>query len=310
MGEVVGGNKGRIAGKGSAGKEDMIMKKFFVNFSNALSHFYGSISRKYYSEDFVRVYPNGESIDRHGRQEPVTPGSSNNFLNHRKVYLFAAQFAQGATAADIGCGSGYGSALLKKAGAIRVCGTDASKQAVRFAREHYGDAVEFSVQGITNMRLYSNHQFNLIVCSEVLEHIKEYGKENQALEEIKRIARPSGIIIIGTPNSELLGSHGFHFDEMDALMKKHFTQYCIFENALVPVESSRELWERRLAEGRTGVIVTEAINLDETVLTTGVNPQIKKGIPAVIYHLGNLEIDTTLLHNTHSWAIVALNDPV
>ncbi len=284
------------------------MKQYVAKMFNPLRHLYAKISRKYYWEDFVRVYPNGLCFDRWGKQIPATPSQIKNFLNHRKFYTFAAQFAHGAMVADIGCGSGYGSALMKDAGAIRVCGTDASTHAIHFATEHYGNKAEFSVQGITDMKLYHNDQFDLTVCSEVLEHLKEYRKEGHALKEIKRITRPGGIIIIGTPNSELLGSHGFWFEEVEALMRKHFNQYCIFENALVPFGSSRKRWEKRLFEGRTGVIVTQAINLDETVLPNGVIPEIKTGRPIGTYRIGTLEVDTRLLHNTHSWIIVAIKD--
>ncbi len=286
------------------------MRKFISKVLDALGHLYGIISRKYYCEDFVRVYPNGIRINRLGRQIPATPFDTRNFLNHKKFYAFAAQFAKGATAADIGCGSGYGCALLKNAGATCVCGTDASMHAVRFAKGHYGNMAEFSVQGITDMNLFHNGQFDLTICSEVLEHIKEYGKQDLAVEEIKRITRPSRIVIIGTPNSELLGDHGFYFEEIDALMKKHFNQYCIFENALVPFGSSRKLWEKRLSEGRTGVIVTQAINLAESGLPNGATPELKKGTPAGLYRVGWVEVDTTLLHNTHSWVIIALKQSI
>lgn len=286
------------------------MKKLIVRVWDRLTHLYGKISKKYYYEDFVRVYPNGIRFNRLGMQRPKTQLYVINFLNHQKFYAFAAQFASGATVADIGCGSGYGCALLKKAGAHRICGTDISTHAIRFAKEHYGNITEFSVQGITDMNLYPDDQFDLTICSEVLEHIKEYGKEDQAVKEIKRITKPGGVIVIETPNSELLVHHGFNFEEMDALMKEHFTQYCIFENALIPFGSSKELWTRRLSEGRTGVIVSEAIDLSETVLPKDDVPEVKSGIPAGIQRIGNIVVDTTLLHNTHSWAIVAIEESV
>lgn len=284
------------------------MRKLVARVLHALTHLYGSISRKYYCEDFVRVYPDGIRINRLGSRNPAKPDDIKNFLNHQKFYAFAAQFARRAVVADIGCGSGYGCAILNSAGAKRVCGADASRRAVLFAREHYGNLAEFSVQGITDMHSYRDGQFDLTVCSEVLEHVKEYGKEDRAVEEIKRITRPGGTIVIGTPNSELLGDHGFSFEEMEALMKEHFTQYCIFENALLPFGSSRELWERRLSAGRTGVVVTQAIKLEETVLPHGETPQLKRGRPAGIHRVGSLEVNTALLHNTHSWAIVAVKN--
>lgn len=284
------------------------MKTLFIKLFGILTHFYGRISRKYYFEDFVRVYPNGLRIDRLGRLRPAKPSDNKNFLNHQKFYTFSAQFTQGLTVADVGCGSGYGSFFLKNSGAKSVYGCDASKNAINFAIKHFGNSVEYRIQSITDMYLYKNEQFDLTICSEVLEHIKEYGMEHRALQEIKRITRRNGIIVIGTPNSELLGEHGFSFEEIEVLMKTNFSQFCIFENALVPFGASKRLWDSRLLEGRTGVIITQAINFEETVLPNGVIPQLKKGIPAGIYRLASQEIDTTLLHNTHSWAIIAIKN--
>ena len=138
---------------------------------------------------------------------------------------------------------------------------------------------------------------------------KEYGKEEQAIRELERIAKRGAVLIIGTPNSELLGDHGFSFSEIDSLMKKQFTQYCIFENALVPYGPGKESWINRLSGGQTGVIVSEAINLSETVLFEE-EPEIKQGIPAGVYQLGDLKINTQLLHNTHSWRLLPSNSTV
>ena len=284
------------------------MKALLVRSWNTLTHLWGSLSGRYYFEDFVRVYPDGTHFNRLGLSGPASRNEINNFLNHQKFYSFAAQFARAATVADIGCGSGYGCALLKNAGATSVHGADVSKHAVRFAREHYGRFAEFSMQSITDLALYRDDLFDLAVSSEVLEHIKEYGKEDTAVHEVKRIIKPGGIVVFGTPNSELLGDHGFSFDEIDSLMRRHFTHYCIFENALVPYGRAREVWVRRLAERRTGIVVTQPIKLNETVLPEGVTPELKRGIPAGVHAVWGVEVDTRLLHNTHSWAIVAVKD--
>lgn len=280
------------------------------NLKNALSHLRARLSGTYYVEDFVRVYPDGTVFDRDGRPVRASQNDINNYLNHRKFYRFTAQFVNGAAVADVGCGSGYGCAMLKDAGASRVCGADLSEQALAYAQKHYGDRAEFSRQGITELREFPDAGFGVTISSEVLEHIKEYGREDQAVAELKRITRPGGIVVLGTPNSELLGKHGFSFDEIDGLMKRHFRRYRIFENALLPSGRGRRLWEDRLAGGRTGVVITERINLKETVLLTPEPPEIKRGAEAGVYDFDGLKIDTTLLHNTHSWIVVSVNDDV
>jgi 2-polyprenyl-3-methyl-5-hydroxy-6-metoxy-1,4-benzoquinol methylase len=269
------------------------------------AHLLGRISGRYYVEDYIRVYPDGIRFNRLGRRRSATRFELNNFLNHRKFYRFAAQFVEERAVVDVGCGSGYGCALLKQAAAKEVFGADVSRRAIAFAKKQYSGIAKFSVQPITNMRLYRDALFDVAICSEVLEHIKEYGKEDDALEEIKRITRPRGVVVIGTPNVELLGEHGFSYDEIKALMERHFPTYCIFENAIIPFGHARAQWERRVAERRIGVVVTQNINLSETALPEGTQPQLKSGVSPGICRIQDLVIDTTALHNTHSWVVVA-----
>jgi SAM-dependent methyltransferase len=177
-----------------------------------------------------------------------------------------------------------------------------------FARKHFGHLAEFTIQSITDLSQYPDNTFGLTVSSEVLEHIREYGKESQAISELERITRPGGIIVIGTPNSELIDDHGFDYYEMNSLLSDAFGRYCIFENALVPFGANRTLWEKRLAGNDTGIIVSQDINLSETVLPKNIKPELKQGIEAGTYQLGELVINTALLHNTHSWIGVAIKE--
>jgi ubiquinone/menaquinone biosynthesis C-methylase UbiE len=274
---------------------------------NFVFHSVGKITKRYYFEDCMRIYPDGIVFGKFRNIRQATKNDINNFLNHRKFYKFAAQFVKNKHVADIGSGSGYGCEILKKAGATLVCGSDISKHAIKFAKTRYADFAEFTMQGITDMKDFSDDFFEISVCSEVLEHIKEYGMEEKAISELKRITRKEGLLIIGTPNTEMLGSHGFSFDEIYTLFKRNFSQFCIFENALVPFGDAKSLWEKRLAEGKTGVVVTENISLLETVLPQGIVPEIKRGIDAGLFHFATYSIDTTLLHNTHSWVVLAVN---
>ena len=127
-----------------------------------------------------------------------------------------------------------------------------------------------------------------------------------AIVEMKRITRHGGLVVIGTPNSELLGNHGFSFDEIDALMSRHFTAYRIFENALVPQGAAREHWNARVATGRVGIIVGERINPMETAQSSPGMLEVKSGLVPGVYQFANIAVNTALLHNTHSWVVLAI----
>lgn len=272
----------------------------------SLAHLLGRVSGRYYFEDFVRVYPDGLRYDKRGRPLQPTPKTINNYLNHFKFYRFAAQFVRGRRVVDVGCGSGYGCKIFSKGGAVTVRGADASKKAIDFARRRYASCAEFTVQSITALDAFPDESFDVTVCSEVLEHIKEYGMEHRAIEELRRITVPGGLLVAGTPNIELSSDHGFSFDEMHALLSAHFERFLIFENALVPFGAARRLWDKRSAERRTGVVVTQNINLAETVLPEGSVPELKRGLQPGLLAFPPYEIDTRLLHNTHSWIVLAL----
>ncbi|MFC2171938.1 class I SAM-dependent methyltransferase [Acidobacteriota bacterium] len=273
-----------------------------------VSRFVGKITGRYYFEDYERVYPEDMRFDKLGRQMNPTQADINNFKNHGKFYLFAGQFVKDKRVADVGCGSGYGSEVLKNCGAGEICGTDISRHAIRFASSRFGHLAKFTEQKITDMSRYEDSHFDVVICSEVLEHLKEYRMEEAAVAEMKRITRQGGVLIIGTPNSEMLPDHGFSFEEIQSLMDHNFDRYVIFENALIPFKERKEFWRKRLEQGKTGVIISENINLKETVLLeSDGTPELKQGIEPGIYDFEGLQIDTTLLHNTHSWGILAIN---
>jgi 2-polyprenyl-3-methyl-5-hydroxy-6-metoxy-1,4-benzoquinol methylase len=282
------------------------MKKYVKKMYESITHYIGRVSKKYYFEDHVRVYPDGLHYDRFGRKIVPTENDLKNYLNHRKFYEFSAQFVKGKKVADIGCGSGYGCEILKKRGAAYVSGADISEESIRFASSRYGDLADFSMQGITDLKEYQDRSFDIAVCSEVLEHIKEYGLENRAIVELKRIVRPGGLLIIGTPNVEMIEGHGFSYEEMDNLLRNNFVRYYMFENALVPSGSGKISWERRLASGMVGIIITEKLNFHEIVTAEGEDPQAKSGLEPGKMVFADFEIDTTLLHNTHSWVVLAI----
>jgi len=298
----------------------MPMKRFLESFAlrvfSLVTRPIGRMTGRYYFEDYVRVYPDGLLFDPIGRRRYPQKRHVNNFLNHCKFYRFATQFVQGKRVADVGCGSGYGCEILMQGGAAQVCGSDISARAIEFAKFRFSEYADFSIQPITDLKGYPDDSFDVSVSNEVLEHTKEYAMHDEAVRELKRITRPGGLLIVATPNSELRtpfrlhGSHGFFFDEIDDLFRRHFPRYCIFENALIPFGDgkAKALWEKRMFQGKTGIVISEKINLSETVLPEDLEPETKKGLDPGRFQFATYEVDTTLLHNTHSWVVIAMKE--
>jgi len=95
---------------------------------------------------------------------------------------------------DVGCGHGYLLEYLSNNGAVTY-GIDISEVAINKARK-ISPRTEFKVSDANSLP-YGNSQFDYVYCIEVLEHFKNIAR---ALEEMKRVLRPEGYLIISTPN--------------------------------------------------------------------------------------------------------------
>jgi SAM-dependent methyltransferase len=97
---------------------------------------------------------------------------------------------------DVGCGQGSLLAELKlEFPHIEPCGVDISQSAVKLARQRlpYG---EFWVMDIARETL--NKKCDLVICSEVLEHIPD---DNTALRNLKQMT--GKYLVISTPQGEM-----------------------------------------------------------------------------------------------------------
>ncbi len=274
-----------------------------------LGHLVGRATGRYYFEDFVRVYPGGIAYNRLGRRRAASPVDEGNFRNHLLFYDFASQFAPDAVAVDVGCGSGYGSDLLREAGAREVHGCDLSKSALAFAEQHFGERCTFTRQNVVHLDEYGSDFADVAVCSEVLEHVAEYGLEDAAVGELRRIVRPGGVVVTGTPNVEILPNHGFDFEAIEALFTRHFgPSFCIFENLLLPPAARLDRWHERERSGHTGLRVAAEIPDDAYLrhLLAGEPPRAKEGDVSGDVRVGDLTIDTRRLRNFISWIVVAV----
>lgn len=131
----------------------------------------------------------------------ITPGDTfvAIWLHHAQRYRFAARFAAGARALDLGCGVGYGSRMLSHM-ARRVTAVDLSPDAVAYARQAYG-APTLSFLAADARRLpFPDATFDFVSCFEMIEHITDH---ETLLAEVHRVLAPGGRFVVSTPNKDI-----------------------------------------------------------------------------------------------------------
>ncbi|RKY88002.1 hypothetical protein DRQ15_10395 [candidate division KSB1 bacterium] len=101
---------------------------------------------------------------------------------------------------DLGCGDGYLSYLIAKKGFVVTSLDISPKRLEKFKDIAEKYHIEQKIGDVTNTGLVSQ-SFDLIVCSEVLEHIENY---KDVLKEAHRLLAPGGRFILSVPNRENL----------------------------------------------------------------------------------------------------------
>ncbi|CAN7664707.1 MULTISPECIES: class I SAM-dependent methyltransferase [unclassified Variovorax] len=168
---------------------------------------------------------------------------------HMHRYCWVQSLCSGRDVLDIACGEGYGSALLADV-ARSVVGVDISHDAVAHASRTYAahENLRF-LQGSATQIPVADACIDVAVSFETLEHLAE---QEEMLTELRRVLKPSGILIISSPNKKVYSDdrnyvNEFHvkelyFDELGGLLHRHFpaTRYFgqrfLTASALLPID--------------------------------------------------------------------------
>ena len=163
--------------------------------------------------------------------ERIVPGADNceptfaqkMYQEHIARYAFAAQFADGRDVLDVGCGVGYGSQWLARAGAKSVLGIDLAEDAIEHARKNYfHPVVTYRMLNAAEIDVEDN--VDVAVCFELIEHVRD---QVRVLDGIRRALRRDGALIISTPRplEEMrthFHEHELNFEEIRTLLKQRF----------------------------------------------------------------------------------------
>lgn len=174
-------------------------------------------------------------------------------------YLLAREYCRGRDVLDLGAGTGYGTALLSQV-AHSATGVDNNADAVAAAQRAFDRPNLHYRQGDARQIPLPDASVDVAICFETLEHLHE---QDQCLNEIRRVLRPGGLLIISTPDRDAYSPlttppNPHHIKELTSrefaeLIARHFphhamtAQRAIMGSVIIHAGEHAPLWafERR-----------------------------------------------------------------
>jgi 2-polyprenyl-3-methyl-5-hydroxy-6-metoxy-1,4-benzoquinol methylase len=180
------------------------------------------ILRPEQSAEFYTRYYEGEKVQRW-----LQPADDSGSAGFRKVCEQVPDLCiPGDRVLDYGCGDGHLCADLRAAGWKKVFGIDISSVRVERARERYPEIGFFdSLDTATHVDYGS---LDLVVMDSVIEHLPD---PTVSLERIRRFLKPSGRILVMTPNMES-GSFAFLGKRWTGMLAPHAHIFLFTEESL------------------------------------------------------------------------------
>jgi ubiquinone/menaquinone biosynthesis C-methylase UbiE len=155
-------------------------------------------------------------------------------LEHLHRYSLACALAKGKRILDVASGEGYGSAMLA-AHAAEVIGVDISEEAIRHASGKYTAPNLRFVHGSCSALPLPDAAVDMVVSFETIEH---HDQHEAMMQEIKRVLRPGGLLVISCPDKlEYSDKPGyvneFHVKELyrgefQELLARHFARHRLY----------------------------------------------------------------------------------
>ena len=179
-------------------------------------------------------FDRGDIAERYDRGRNLPTETISQWLEEIAKYLPATPDL---SILDLGCGTGRFTAPLARRFAARVIGLDLSKRMLALAARTLGDSGAVLVQGAAETMPFSDQFFDVVFVSMVLHHIRS---SPSAIEEIRRVIKPGGKLLIRTASLETMDSY---------LWASFFPEGASIEASRVL--SRAEIWDLLSASGFT-----------------------------------------------------------
>lgn len=172
---------------------------------------------------------------------------------HRLLLPHVAQLVPGAEVLEIGCGRGGYALRLWQTGPRRLVSADFSPVAVQMASDFLASrgagTVETRTEDVTQMS-FADCSFDVVISCETIEHVTD---PLRAVRELARVLRPSGSLLLSTPN--YLSLHGAYRGYLSARGRRYTELGQPINNLVMAPRTSHWLnraglkVEHRLADG-------------------------------------------------------------
>lgn len=188
-------------------------------------------------------------------------------VEHLQRYITVAELVKGKDVLDSACGEGYGSFILSEQ-AKSVVGIDISADAIANAGNKYiRNNLLYKCASIEKLPL-ADQSVDVVISFETIEHVNET-VQNSFLLEIKRVLKPSGMLIMSSPDkltySDLKNYSNpyhvreFYFDEFKNFLKPYFKNLSFYKQG---IENKRiGVIEKVCSEKENNVKLIDNINM-------------------------------------------------
>ena len=169
----------------------------------------------------------GAMATHDGFVERYLPGEMHGSMveaEHLVRYAWVAPLAAGRRVLDAGCGHAHGCLTLAAGGASHVVGVDVAGAMLDAVRPLMPPAVRLESARLEDLP-FPDGSFDLVVCFEAIEHVDDH---DRALDELRRVLGPGGVLALSTPNRRMsppgnpYHTHEYEPEEIEGALRARF----------------------------------------------------------------------------------------
>ena len=150
--------------------------------------------------DYLQHYQADAAAIQH--PEELSPLRQTSEFRRLQALLRHLRPGRGDRLLDCGCGSGWFAELCSREG-VSVAAMDVALSGVQGARSRFPGSAAYEVGDVYNLP-FGAGTFDAVLLSEVVEHLENV---DAALEEVGRVLKPGGRVLVSVPHRERILEH-------------------------------------------------------------------------------------------------------